>query len=266
MTTDEANVEFWNELCGSNLARSLGITDHSRGSLERFDRAYLTFYPYLLRHVNPERLANHRVLEVGLGYGTLGQKIAEAGAHYLGFDIADAPVRMMRHRLRLHGLPGSCARGSALSLPLASGSVDYVISIGCLHHTGNVQQALNEMYRVLRAGGGAVFMVYNQLSYRQWLRWPVATLRALLRDIGFSVRKVTVSETQRRAYDSGAGGQAAPETVFLSISQLRAMLGRFSRAEFHKENNDNLFRLPRKLLLSYLGRWLGLDIYIEAQK
>ena len=206
------------------------------------------------------------MLEVGLGYGTLGQKIVEAGADYFALDIADAPVRMMRHRLRLQGLVGSYARGSALNLPLASASVDYVISIGCLHHSGNVQQVLDEICRVLKPGGSAVLMVYNQFSYRQWMRWPMATLRALLRDMGLSARKVIVSEAQRRAYDSSAGGKAAPETVFLSISQLRQMLSRFSRVEFHKENNDNLFRLPRKLLLSSLGRLVGLDIYIEAQK
>ncbi len=43
---DKANAEFWNELCGTTMARSLGITDHSLESLKRFDEAYLAFYPY----------------------------------------------------------------------------------------------------------------------------------------------------------------------------------------------------------------------------
>jgi len=266
MSTDQANAEFWNELCGSAFARSLGIIDHSMISLERFDRAYLDFYPYLLGHVNLDRLAGRRVLEIGLGYGTLGQKIAEAGADYFGLDIAESPVRMMRHRLRLRGLPGSCARGNVLSLPLASSSVDSVISIGCLHHTGNIQLALDETYRVLTPGGYAVLMLYNQFSYRQWMRWPAATVRALLREMGFPLTQVAVSEAQRRAYDSSATGHAAPETAFVSVAQLRQMLSRFSRVEFHKENADSFLRLPRRLLLSSLGHRWGLDIYIEAQK
>ncbi len=266
VTTNQANAEFWSELCGSTFARSLGITDHSMSSLERFDRAYLDFYPYLLRYVNLDRLAGRRVLEIGLGYGTLGQKIAEAGAEYFGLDIAELPVRMMRHRLRLRGLPGSCARGNALSLPLASSSVDSVIAIGCLHHTGNIQLGLDETHRVLRPGGYAVLMLYNQFSYRQWARWPAATARALLREMAFPVTQVAVSEAQRRAYDSSATGDAAPETAFVSIAQLRQMLSHFSRVEFHKENTDNFLRLPRRLLLPKLGRRFGLDIYIQAQK
>lgn len=266
MTTDQANVEFWNELCGSNLAQSVGITDHSKSSLQRFDRAYLEYYPYLLRYVKLDGLTNRRVLEIGLGYGTLGQRIAEAGSDYFGLDIAEAPVRMMQHRLRLHHLAGFCARGSALNLPLASESLDVVISIGCLHHTGNVARALDETYRVLKPGGRGVFMVYNQFSYRQWRRWPMVTFGALLRDMGLPIGEVTASEAQRRAYDSRASGQAASETAFLSIRQLRQMLRRFSRVEFHKENTTDLLLVPRKHLLSFVGRLLGLDIYIRVQK
>jgi len=81
---DRANAEFWHELCGSTFAKSLGITDHSLDSLGRFDRAYLEFYPYLLKRVGLEDMAGKRVLEVGLGYGTLSQKLAEVAADYTG--------------------------------------------------------------------------------------------------------------------------------------------------------------------------------------
>jgi len=266
VTTDQANAEFWNELCGSGLARSLGITDGSASSLARFDQAYVEFYPYLLRHVRLEELRDRRVLEIGLGYGTLGQRIAEVGARYVGLDIADTPVWMMRHRLRLFGLPGSCLRGSALSLPLPPGSMDCVISIGCLHHTGDVQRGLDEVYRVLKPGGTAVLMVYNQFSYRQWTRWPMATARALSREMGLSSGRLPATEAQRRAYDRGTDGRAAPETVFTSIRRLRRMLGRFSRVTLRKENSDNFLRLPRRVWLPSLGRCLGLDIYIRAEK
>ncbi len=266
MTTDQANVEFWNELCGSGLAQILGITDHSRRSLERFDEGYLAYYPYLLRHVRPAELADCRVVEIGLGYGTLGQKIAEAGARYVGLDIAQTPVRMMRYRLQMHGLRGSCARANALDLPLASESVDAVITIGCLHHTGSVRRALEEIYRVLKPGGRGVFMVYNQFSYRQWCRWPLATFRALLRDLGLSRRELGVTEAQRRAYDPSPSGGSAPETTFLSMRQLRHMLRPFSHVEMCKENTFHLLKVPRHYLLSSVGRCLGLDIYVRVQK
>ena len=37
---DDRNAGFWDELCGSSLARQLGITDASAESLARFDAAY----------------------------------------------------------------------------------------------------------------------------------------------------------------------------------------------------------------------------------
>ena len=68
---DHSNSSFWNELCGSALARVLGITDASPQSLKRFDDWYFGFYPYLLPFVNASGLAGRRALEVGLGYGSL---------------------------------------------------------------------------------------------------------------------------------------------------------------------------------------------------
>ena len=44
---DDRNAAFWDELCGTSLARSLGINDASAESLRRFDDAYLGHYPYL---------------------------------------------------------------------------------------------------------------------------------------------------------------------------------------------------------------------------
>src|SRR2546427_13100962 len=67
---DRRNETFWNELCGSGLARALGITDASRESLARFDAAYLALYPYLSRYLVAAAPEGRRVLEIGLGYGT----------------------------------------------------------------------------------------------------------------------------------------------------------------------------------------------------
>jgi 2-polyprenyl-3-methyl-5-hydroxy-6-metoxy-1,4-benzoquinol methylase len=270
---DKANEEFWNELCGSSLARQLGIAEHSRESLEIYDRTYLEFYPYLLYHVRTSEMRGKRVMEVGLGYGTLGQKIAEAGAEYLGLDIASQPVRTMKHRLRIVGLPGEAAQGNILDCPIDSESLDWVVSIGCFHHTGDVQRCIDETYRVLKPGGGSTIMVYNRFSLRQWVWWPWNTLQAGLADAGLRTHYPATSEKMRRFYDSSASGAPAPETQFSSIKELRKMFKKYSHAEFHKENCDGLIvpklhltAIPRQRLLSSVGRKLGTDIYVEAQK
>jgi SAM-dependent methyltransferase len=262
---DKANAEFWDELCGSTLAREIGIRDHSSESLRRFDSAYLDFYPYLLHRVPVGDMRGKSVLEVGLGYGTLGQKIVEAGARYTGLDIAAGPVRMMAERLRRGGLDGEAKQGNMLDCPFPDSTFDYIVSIGCFHHTGNTQRCFDETLRILRPGGTAYVMVYNRFSGRQWRGWPLQTLGTLL---GLGGR---ASESQRAAYDANASGAAAPETAFVSAGTVRKMLGRFSRVSIVKENCDDLrvrgrLLVARKKLLPIFGRLAGLDLYVTAVK
>jgi SAM-dependent methyltransferase len=267
---DVANARFWDELCGTGLARTLGITDHSPDSLRRFDDAYFDMYPYLLPTVRPADLAGKAVLEIGLGYGSLSQKLAEAGADYAGLDIADGPVRMVNDRLRLAGLPGRAVRGNALAMPFPDGSFDALVSVGCFHHTGNVQRCLDETYRVLRPGGTCVVMLYNKFSFRQWRRRPLATLRELARDRSGGDRRLAAADL-RGEYDAHTDGEVAPEVTLHSARELRRRLARFRRVTVRKQNCDHLVLvrgkyIPREWLLSTLGRWLGLDLYVAAVK
>jgi SAM-dependent methyltransferase len=262
---DQANARFWDELCGSTFARQLGITDHSLDSLRRFDHAYFERYPYLLRRVPVATLRGRKVLEVGLGYGTLGQRIAESGAHYTGLDVAEGPVRMMSARLKMCSLQGSAARGNALRCPFPDESFDCVVSIGCFHHTGDIQRCVDETWRVLRPGGRAYLMVYSRYSYLRWLKWFGPTVGSLLGG------EHTASESERRTYDSDSAGKAAPETAFVSRAELRRMLKRFSAVSLALENTTHLgFRgrtiIPRRYLLGSVGRLAGLDIYVNAEK
>lgn len=268
---DRENAKFWNTLCGSGLAQSLGITDGSPASLKKFDDWYLDFYPYLLQHVPVGTMAGEDVLEVGLGYGTLSQQIAMAGARYNGLDIAEGPVEMVNSRFRQNGLNGKAVQGSMLQCPFPDASFDCVVSIGCFHHTGDTQKCLDETWRVLRPGGRAYLMLYNSFSLRQWKDYPLQTLRAWGREISGAKGNPQSSEAQRAHYDADMEGRAAPETQFFSVRQIESMMNRFSQVQCFKENCDDWIfngRVLRKRadLLPTLGRWLGLDIYIQAVK
>jgi SAM-dependent methyltransferase len=265
---DRENSTFWNELCGTIEAKRLGITDSSKESLAKFDAWYLDFYPYLLPTVQPLRMKHKKVLEVGLGYGTLGQQLAAAGAEYTGMDLAQNPVDHMNYRLRLHNLPGCAIQGSALAMPFADGTFDFLVSIGCMHHTGNVQRCFAETHRVLAPAGVAVIMVYNKYSFMQWRRAPLATLRELFRS---GQPNVLASDNRRSDYDSNAAGKAAPETALVSISELKQMLSSFAEVRCTKRNANPLTvkgitLIPRTWLLPTVGRLMGLDIYVEARK
>jgi SAM-dependent methyltransferase len=263
---DRRNAEFWDELCGSGLARQLGVTDASPESLRRFDEGYLSLYPYLHDYIPKRRFNGKKVLEIGLGYGTLGQLLASRGADYYGVDIAPGPVAMMEERLRRMGkdLNGRVLQASALELPFAEGMFDYVYTIGCLHHTGDIPASVSEVHRVLRPSGIAVVMLYNAHSFRQVVH--VSRMRRRLRD------RRTHEQRVRALYDTNEAGEAAPHTDYVSRRDARRLFRRFSKVKIDSRNFDSLVFLPgryvllRERLLGNLDRLLGLDLYVTAVK
>jgi SAM-dependent methyltransferase len=261
---DRRNAAFWNELCGTGLARQLGIGEPSPQNLARFDGAYMAMYPYLDRYLPAVESRRQRLLEIGLGYGTISQILASRGFDYHGLDIAAGPVEMVRYRLANLGLDDSEARvrvGSALDIPHEDESFDHVITIGCLHHTGDVPRAVAEVERVLRPGGRAVVMLYNRHSYRQ-IRMSVGRVLRRLRG-----RRLDDQEI-RAAYDSNLAGEAAPATEYTSVGEARRLFAGFSDMRIRRENFDDLrlgrLAVPRNRLPGWPARIAGLDLYITA--
>lgn len=270
-TVDDRNAHFWDELCGSYLARSLGVTDSSPGSLKRFDDWYFAFYPYLFLHIPFNEVRGKDVLEVGLGYGTVSQRLAEAGANYTGLDIAPGPVAMANHRLRQNGLPGEARQGSILEAPFPDAAFDAIVAVGCLHHTGDLARAIASCRRMLKPGGQLIFMVYYAYSYRRFVQARKETVRYWLHET-VGVRGVVGQSDagQRAAYDMDAEGQGAPHTDWISVRSLRHLCRDFSRFSATLENIDCeppfAPRPRRDLLLTSWPRRMGLDLYATATK
>ena len=266
---DRDNRAFWDEACGTGLARELSLRDNDPESLRRYDAAYFAIYPYLARHIPFADLNGQRVLEVGLGHGNVAQRLAEAGAVYTGIDIAAGPVAMVRHRFGQAAAPGRALQASILAAPFAEGSFDAVISIGVLHHTGDAAAALAEVHRLLKPGGRAVVMVYNAYSYRRWLRFPGPTVRYWLWDfLGMGARP-EAGAAERLAYDHDSQGDDAPATAFLSRRELRRIGARFRTVRASLEQSGGLRTLGlrgRLILCATLGRAWGLDIYVTLIK
>ena len=266
MTPDEANARFWDELCGTGLARSLGIVELNRESLARFDAAYLAYYPYLAGIVERVGLPGHRVLEIGLGFGTITEYAARRAGEFDGVDIAAGPVALARRRLEFIGSPPDrVIRASALELPYPDATFDGVISIGALHHTGDLPRAIDEVWRVLQPGGRAVVMVYNAHSLRRLMFIGRRRLATLAHRPGGPT-----DADLRAAYDPRTDGSGAPHTDFVSGAEARRLFRRFSTVSLERRNFDP-YRFGRRSLrrswfLHGIDRWLGLDLYVVAVK
>jgi SAM-dependent methyltransferase len=258
---DRRNAAFWNELCGTGLATQLGISEPSPENLARFDSAYLELYPYLDAYLPRAGSKMERLLEIGLGYGTVAQVLATRGFDYHGLDIAPGPVEMVRYRLGELGIDSPEDRvrvGSVLELEHPDESFDHVVTIGCLHHTGDLPRAVGQVERVLRPGGRALVMVYNARSFRRFSKAIGKRLRGKRPD----------DEEMRASYDANLGGEAAPATVYTSKGEAKRLFAGFSEVRVRRENFDHLMlpslSIDRKRLLGLPARLAGLDLYITA--
>lgn len=274
-----SNSEYWSQLCGSRAAHKLGIVADDPNGVRKFDDWFFSFYPYLDRDdfIPWDALGDSVVLEIGLGYGSVTRRLNGRSKGLVSLDIAPRAVEFAKLTA-----PGAhCVRGSARSLPFADASLDCVVSIGCLHHCGDLREGLRECMRILKPGGRLIVMVYNAHSYKRWIVAPVATLRAVVserRGSGFRAG----SAAPRRVswfWDRSPSGAAPPHTEFVSKRQLLDLVADATTAEVRTLNVDNVTdllpqrlqrvwfdRLRVSLLNSWLSRFLGLDLYLVAVK
>jgi ubiquinone/menaquinone biosynthesis C-methylase UbiE len=266
------NAAFWNELCGTNIATKLGLTDGSPQSLQTFDEWFFSFYPYLQPFLNKALVAQEMILEVGLGYGSVSTYLASEKRSYTGMDIAPVAVEMCNSRLlRIQGNHKGI-EGNALNAPFSDSIFDAVVAIGSLHHTGDFDRAISEMSRVTKDGGVVCGMVYSLFSARNFIFRPASTIRLAIQNIRHPVR-VKADEKMRWFSDHNQKGEAAPATEYFSRKALRSVLENYGRVEIRALNLDPL-RIPfglgnraRKLLIkTKLATWFGLDLYFVIHK
>lgn len=91
------------------------------------------------------------MLELASGTGVLSSMLAAAGKSVAGIDLTFEYLRASRHKLHTE-----IAQGTAEILPYRSGSFDAVASSYLAKYV-DVQNVVDECWRVLRPGGIAVF-------------------------------------------------------------------------------------------------------------
>lgn len=257
-------TNFWDQLCGTVLMKKLKIKRIDKNSIKLFDKAFLDFYPYLIDVLRPEQFKGKSVLEIGLGYGTIGQILSENAKSYTGLDFANNPPKMMQQRFEWQQNKESKAiQGDARELPFKDKSFDSVVSLGCFHYTGNIKKSIDESYRVLKPEGSLILMIYSDTFFqRSFLRLSFFYKKYIRKNI-----LADFSTFKRQMYDVNIDGIAAPVTEFTSKNQLRTLLRKFNKYDLRLENHQMPFFRKRNLLLkppfNYL---LGCDWYISAKK
>ena len=268
---DKKNSQFWNEPCGTSHYLSV-INNNSlyKRELHQYDKYYLELYPYLNKYIPFQSLKKKTVLEVGLGYGTIAQKIMKSGAVYTGIDVANGPVDVVKKRIKLNNLKGTITVGNILNPKLPLKSFDFIISIGCLHHTGNLSLAVSNCYKLLKKNGTLIFMVYNQFSYRRFITNPFKFLKFKTYEL-FGLHKIdTASYQERSRYDTNTSKSPPPHTDFVSHKTLKMYCKNFKTFTCKSENIDRefpfIFTSRKKLLNTIFPKIVGLDLYVTTRK
>lgn len=149
----------------------------------------------ILEHFLPyDEFSGKNVLEIGCGAGLVSSHIARAGGRLHAIDLTSRAIEMTSRRFELVGLAGDIRQMDAEQMTFENESMDFVVSWGVIHHSGNMTVVLDQIHRVLRPGGRAYLMVYNRHSIRYqvysriWLGvFRLKLLRMTLEEVNGSI-------------------------------------------------------------------------------
>jgi ubiquinone/menaquinone biosynthesis C-methylase UbiE len=176
-------------------------------------------------------------------------QLARLGAQVTGVDLSTNSIEVAQRHFELEGIRAELRVANAEQLDFPDASFGVVYSFGVLHHTPNLQAALDEVHRVLRPGGKAFLMLYSRYSLNR-------LVHVLL----------------RIPYESPRDWKTdAPVTRVFSKREVQALLHRFESLRIEKRYLFGAGYRPVSDILPQsindgLGRVLGWHWMIEARK
>lgn len=134
-----------------------------------------TYYPTTeeVGRIDPSAIAGRRVLEVGCGMGKYLRIVSEDAAEVIGMDLSDSLHRardVTSHRRNVH-----LVQGDILNPPLKRQSIDFVYSVGVLHHTPDCHRAFLRSAELVAPKGVLSVWLYpldpTPGKYAEWVHW-----------------------------------------------------------------------------------------------
>lgn len=131
-----------------------------------------SFYPTTedVRMVDGSELAQATVLDVGCGMGKYLKVVSDYAKEVIGLDLSDA---LLRAKATVSGRPNvHLVQGNILSPPLRRETMDFVYSVGVLHHTPDTHAAFLRSASLVKPGGRlAVWLYPKELDPNPYADW-----------------------------------------------------------------------------------------------
>lgn len=182
---------FWDQVGGE--FPDLGGADSTTFYFENEKRL-------LLRHL--KTLAGKRVLKTDLWDEARNTRILQwvqrQGAEVVGVDISDPVVRMARAEFA--GAPLRAVNADVRALPFSDGSFDAIYSMGTIEHFPETEDAVRELFRVLKPGGRAIVGVPNR--HDPFLRPLMVAILYRLGLYGYGFEKSYSRKTLRKMLEA----------------------------------------------------------------
>lgn len=165
-----------------------------------------------------QRLACETVWDLGCGAGRHLIYLEALGFAVCGSDVSDNGLRVSRERLQAAGMPARLVQADMTVAPFLDASLDAVVSINVLNHNprARLQQAVDEVYRVLRPGGEFYLTVLTTWDWRYGLG----------------------EETEPDSFILSEGPETGILHHFFDEADLRAWLGAFDLLELRRERGE----------------------------
>lgn len=204
------------------------------------------------------------MLEIGYGMGTDHLQLAKRGGIMHGIDIAPTSKEITEQLFKLYNYSSELIIGDVENMPYKDSTFDFIYSFGVIHHTPNIEKAINEIYRVLKPGGKCYIAVYNKNSW--YFRYNVF-LKNWIINKGY--RKRTLKQQVSLIENPGTN-----ENLLVKLhtkKEIEKMFKEFSHKKItinHLTKNElgNFDLIFTNNIKEYLKRKIGWYIIIRAQK
>jgi ubiquinone/menaquinone biosynthesis C-methylase UbiE len=231
--------------------------------------------PLLSKLVDYSFIKDKRVLDIACGTGLHAVSFAEKGAIVVGIDITDYAVSQTTRNFELRGLDGEILKMDAQKIEFQDNFFDFVNAWGCLMHMPDTEEAVREIWRVLRPGGRVLAYMYNKNSWPFWFN--IFLIRGIIMAQLIRYRGDTTRLTSR--YSDGSHKTGNMLTKFFTPKQVEEIFRRagFNHIEVfpwrieHEPDHWPMRKFPIfKYLPKSLKNWMaerwGYGLIIKAEK
>ena len=252
MTDIKEVKNFWEQhLCNEFYTKEKRGSDKYFAEIEKKRYSYQYHLTDLFRYFRKynARFKDKTMLEIGCGMGMDSIHLCRCGFKLTAIDLTEVAIKVAKERAKKERCKINFHLGNAEKLKFKDESFDYIWSNGVLHHTPNIQQAVNEVHRVLKTGGKAYIMLYAKYSLVNFIH--------KLFNIPYEMPKDMKDH--------------CPVVYTYDRKTLKKLFKRFSRVKMHKDYPYTFgFRyfamITPKFLKKIIGRVIGWHYMIEVIK